>query len=401
MTGRNNMDFRFIKEDEQEQVIFVMSQAFYYDCEIEYKLVEKGKFRYDDFLGAFDEGGKLMAVTQLFPLFMWLDGASVKCGGIGNVASLPEGRRGGIVRKIMKLLCDKMYEDGYTMSYLYPFSHSYYRKFGYEFCYNARVFGASPKGLLEIEFHGEAKQFKPGENGTAPGEIIEIYNTFASKFNVMLDRDAWQWEQKLEHDPVLTKTRTYIVYGKDKKANAYFTYAYDRQKTTTLTIRDMAWTDTDGMYNLFAFLGKFFGNVTKVVFDVPPDLVPEYLWKEPLECEITRRPSGMGRVINAKKALEIIKKPAGSGSFTIKIDDPFMEQNNKAYKVSWKNEKSEASEFQGECDIECSAMALSQIVTGFVGLDLAESRRDVKINGNKEMLFDVFKKKMIYMADFF
>ena len=396
------MDFRFIKEGEQEQVVFVMSQAFYYDCENEYKLVEKGKFRYEDFLGAFDDTGKLMAVVQCLPHFMWLDGVSVQCGSIANVASLPEGRRGGIVRKIMKLLCDKMYEDGYVMSYLYPFSHSYYRKFGYEFCYNAEVFRASPKELLDIEFKGEAKQFMPGEKGTDPGDIIEIYNTFASRFNIMLDRDAWQWELKLEHDPVLTKTRTYIVYGEDKKADAYFTYTYDRQgNSTTLTIRDMAWTDNDGMYNMFAFWGKFFGNVIKVVFDVPPSLVPEYLWKEPLENEITRRPGGMARVINVQKALEIIKKPTAAGSFTIKINDSFMEQNNKSYKVAWKDGSSKAKEYAGDCDLECSAMVLAQIVTGFVGLEQAQIRADVKIKSNRETLFEVFKKKMVYIADFF
>lgn len=396
------MEFRFIKEAEQEQVVFVISQAFYYNCESEQKLIEKGKFRYKEFLGAFDGSGKLLAVLQCQPHFMWLDGASVKSGGIGNVASLPESRRSGIVRKMFKSICGKMYEDGCVMSYLYPFSHSYYRKFGYELCCDAEVFHASPEDLLGLGFKGEAKQFEPGENGTDPGDIIEIYNTFASQFNIMLDRDAWQWEQKLEHDPVQSKTRTYIVYGEDKKANGYFTYIYDKEGASAeLTIRDMAWTDYDGMYNLFAFLGKFFGNVKKIVFDIPPNFVPEYLWKEPLENEITKRPNGMARVINAQKALQTIKKPSGEGSFTIKISDTFMQQNNKSYKVAWKGGESKAREYEGKCDIECSVMALAQMVTGFVGLEQAQIRRDVKINGNKEILNEVFQKKMVFIADLF
>ena len=163
------MEFRFIKSKEQEQVIFVISQAFYYNCESEYKLVEKGKFRYEDFLGAFDDGGKLMAVAQCLPHFMWLDGVSVKCGSIGNIASLPEGRRGGIVRKIMKLLCDKMYEDGYVMSFLYPFSHPYYRKFGYELCNEMYRLEASRKICSTCLLTARRSSLCPARAAPTPG----------------------------------------------------------------------------------------------------------------------------------------------------------------------------------------------------------------------------------------
>ena len=234
----------------------------------------------------------------------------------------------------------------------------------------------------------------PGESGTDPGDIIEIYTAFSKKYNIMMDRDAWQWEKALEYDPVQSKIRTYIIYDDKGTSRAYFTYAYNREGFgTDLSLKDIAWADTEGMYMLFGFLGRLAGNVKKIKFHIPPEMTVSYLWQEPKKYEIFYEPSGMARVINAKKALEIIKKPKTDGSFTIKIEDTFMAQNNKSYKVSWKNGKSEAAEFQGECDIECPATALAQIVTGFVSLDLAESRRDVKINGNKETLLKFSKRK--------
>lgn len=396
------MEFRRIKETEQEQAIYIISQAFYYDCDGEYKQLEKGVFRYEDFMGAFGDDGKMIACIQNEPHFMWLDGNSVKSGGICNVASLPEYRRGGAVRKLMKLQCDTMYDDGYTMSYLYPFSHPYYRKFGYELCCGFNVFNASPKDLLKLNSNGTAKQFEPGENGTDPEDIIRIYTAFASNFNIMLDRDAWQWERKLEHDPVKTKTRTYIVYDEKGIANGYFTFVHNRQgNTADLTILDLAWTDYDGMYNLFAFIGKFFGNVKKISFNVPPNMIPEYLWQEPWNVEITYKHSGMARIINAKKTLELIKKPNNDGSFTIKINDSFLEQNNKSYVVTWDSDNTEVKEFEGDCDIECSIMALAQILTGFIGLDTAIIRNDVTIDNNLELLQEVFHKKLVFIADFF
>ncbi len=396
------MEFRKIKETEQEQAIYIISQSFYYDCKGEYKLLEKGKFRYQEFFGAFDEHGKMIAITQCEPHYMWLDGVGVKSGGIANVACLPENRRSGLIRETIKLALGTIYEEGYVMSYLYPFSYPYYRKFGYELCNEMYRLEASPKDLVNIPFEGTAKQFEPGDSGSDPCDIIEIYNIFSEKYNIMLDRDAWQWEKKLEHNPVTSKTRTYVIYDKDTKARAYFTYDYDRDGVTAeLSIKDLAWTDYEAMNMLFAFIGRFAGNVIKISFHLPPDMVPSYLWQEPRDCEIFYEPSGMARIVNAKKALETFKKPGDEGNFTIKINDDFMEQNNKSYKVSWKNGKSKAKEYDGECDIECSIMALTQILTGFVGLEQAETRSDLTIINNSDLLTQTFPKKMVYIADFF
>lgn len=396
------MEYRKITEQEQEQAIFIISQAFYYDCSAEYKLLENDKFRYEDFYGAFDDSGKIAAALQNEPHFMWLDGQSVKSGGIANVSSLPENRRGGHIRKLIKLACDDMYEDGCVMSYLYPFSYPYYRKFGYELCNENMKMEASPEEILPFDFNGSAQQFEPGEDGTDPTDIIAIYEAFSQRYNTMLDRDAWQWERKLEHDPVKSKFRTYIIYDAQGEACAYFTYVYDRQRyEADIAIKDMAWKDTAAMYLMFAFWRRFIGNVTKITFSLPPDTPPSYIWSEPRNYKISFSGNGMARVINAQKALESIRKPAHAGSFTIKIDDSFMPQNNKSYKVSWENSKSTTEEVSCECDIECSSQALAQLVTGFADIEKAALRGDVKINSNIEVIKAVFIKKPVFIADYF
>jgi len=396
------MELRFIKEEEQEQAIFILSQAYFYDCANEYKSFKKGKFKFKEFLGVFDDSNKLVATLQCLPYFMWLDGVSVSSGGLGNIATLPENRRMGLVRQMIKHICDKMYNDGCIMSYLYPFSHTYYRKFGYELCCEMLRLEASPDNLKNIPFDGNAKQFEPGGNGTDPGDIIDIYNAFSKKYNIMHDRDAWQWEEKLEHDPVETKTRTYVIYDKKNTAQAYFTYTYERIGfPAEITIKDLAWINSDAMYMLFAFIKILSANVTKIKLHMPPEIEVSYLFEEPQDCEMFYKPSGMARVINAKEALKTIKKPTSEGTFTIKINDSFMEQNNKSYKVSWTNEKTIVQEFEGECDLECSAKALAQIITGFVGIEQAQMRDDLVINSNRNLLAETFPQKMVYIADFF
>ena len=66
---------------------------------------------------------------DLIPHQVIFDGTG-KMGGSECPAS---GRkRKKFIRNIFEYAMKEMYEDGYVFSYLYPFSHVYYRKFGYE-----------------------------------------------------------------------------------------------------------------------------------------------------------------------------------------------------------------------------------------------------------------------------
>lgn len=396
------MEFRRVNKDEQEQIPNIISQAFFSQCEAEYKQLEKNKFRYEDYIAAFNDDGKIVTIIQILPHFMWLDCISVKSGGIANVASLLDYRRGGNVRKLMKLACDNMYNDDCIMSYLFPFSYSYYRKFGYELCCKSDKITAKSEDLCQFEMKGYVKQFEPGEHGTDPEDIITIYNEFASKFNIMCDRDAWQWKNRIEKDPIKTKTRTYVIYDENNNARSYFTYNYDyKESKVILHISDMAWLNYDDMYSLIGLISRLFGNSEEIDFNVPPNMMPSYIWKNTADLTIETKPNGMARIINAKKAFVILKKQIKEGSFTIKINDDFMEQNNKSYKISWSDGKTEVLEYNGKCDMECSIMALAQILTGFISLDNAISRSDLNVNDNKELLCCVFTKKDVFTADYF
>ena len=130
------------------------------------------------------------------------------------------------------------------------------------------------------------------------------------------------------------------------------------------------------MYQLFAFLKRFSGNVNKLKFHVPPDMVMSYVWPEPKACEVFYEHSGMARVINAKAALETVNLAEGE-SFTIKINDSFMSQNDKSYKV-YTDSETRTEEYDGECDIECSVHALAQLITGFVSLEIAQKPKRCK-----------------------
>ena len=82
---------------------------------------------------AFDESsGEMMSSFIINDYTVRFDGHACKMGGIGGVATLPQYRRRGGIRGCFQEALPDMYASGYDLSYLYPFSTAYYRKFGYE-----------------------------------------------------------------------------------------------------------------------------------------------------------------------------------------------------------------------------------------------------------------------------
>lgn len=124
------MLIRELRDDELYKSAKLSSLAFSYAVNIEEKKKEGLK---EHTYGAFlDDGETLIAQVVAICYASYHNGVSVGALGIAGVASSPEHRRAGAVRAIFNHLFSIAGEKGWELSYLYPFSFRYYRKFGYE-----------------------------------------------------------------------------------------------------------------------------------------------------------------------------------------------------------------------------------------------------------------------------
>lgn len=123
--------------------------------------------------GAFaQDGTTLLGSFGLASYTVRFDGHEVPMGGIGGVATLPQYRRCGAIRACLSAAMQEMYQNNVLLSFLYPFSRSYYRKFGYE--NGARVCTWTiPFANLRVSHQGgHIEQLLPGDS-LAP--LLEIY----------------------------------------------------------------------------------------------------------------------------------------------------------------------------------------------------------------------------------
>ena len=230
------------------------------------------------------------------------------------------------------------------------------------------------------------------------GRLIEIYDLFASRHNVMFSRSQKRWDDFFD---VPYFNMTQIFYWKDPQGEIKALVKLKRNDKT-MEIADIAWVDYEGMIGIIQFIGMYEGAADKFAFNSSPEFVPELLFGNLYEVGIEPAWIGMNRIINAKRAFELMKKPKGKGKFSVKLTDGFASWNNGTYSVEYgggdcKVDMSNSS----SADIETNERALAQLILGIYDFNTTSRRNDVVVNGNAETLSSVFVKKPLHLTDHF
>lgn len=398
------MQYRQVTGEERLELMEMQAQAFFftYDREKYQKEMADGDPRQSG-RGCFDERGKLVAGLDLIPYDCWFDGSVVGMGGVGGVASWPEHRDGGNVRGLMQSCLTELTERGDVFSFLYPFSYQYYRKFGYEVCNRVTKVKAPTEPLRALRRPGHAERFIPGEGGTDPGPIVEVYNDFAQRYNLCVDREGWRWHGLLEVDPMKTRRQSYVWFGEDGRPAAYVLFVGEGEPTADrMRVLEACWRSNDGLLGLLGFLGGFCSNLKTISWELPPDVDASLIWPNPYDVKTEVAYEGMCRVVNAQKALRMMAKPEGKGTVKVAVADSFLPANSGTYKIDWDNGESRVRRVKdGSADLQCTEHALAQLVTGYLPFEQLRLRSDVTVNSKAEELGKLFVRKGIYLLDKF
>ncbi|MFR5864553.1 MAG: GNAT family N-acetyltransferase [Acutalibacteraceae bacterium] len=177
------MLIRELRDDELYKSAKLSALAFSYAVNIEEKKKETLK---EHTFGAFlDDNETLIAQVVAIDYVSFHNGTPVGAVGIAGVASSPEHRRAGAVRAIFDHLFSIAGEQGWELSYLYPFSYRYYRKFGYERAVRNRTLTVALPALGGIPRNSGAALL---ESDDSLPELLALYNRFAARYNACFMR---------------------------------------------------------------------------------------------------------------------------------------------------------------------------------------------------------------------
>lgn len=389
------MEIRLLKDKERFEASLIATVAFHDRMEDPEKTKQESEKETDQHWGAFHEDGTLMAHIINNQYISNLDGTPVRNGGIGAVSTLPEYRMEGGIREIFLRLLPYAYADGEVISTLYPFSHAFYRKFGYETACWKNVYEFSPSVLKGYAFTGRSRLWKTGD---PVSEWTELYTRFTADYNLAIARDDKRMEEHLKGEYYKDRKFCYMLYGAEKPL-AYLIFQDVRHDPAAiLDVKDLAWDGPEGFRAVLGFLARFSADYGTIRLLLPRNIELLNLIRSPLAYDIQKSTyqNYMIRVVNAVEALKAIRKPADC-SFVVRVSDEVIPENNGTWKVT----REGVVPVDEEPDLSVTERALGQLVAGVVSLQEALYREDTVVYRNREMLEKIFIRKPILVEDHF
>lgn len=345
--------------------------------------------------------GKLFAQMVVHNHVMSFDGHWVNSGGIAGVSTLPEYRRKGGIRKIFEAVYSEMRKKGQIFSSLYPFSHEYYNKFGYQTVGQALQLTFGFQYLEKFEINTRCTLAENRENE----DIKNLYLEYAITHNTALNGDSANWG-RIPENPYQNKRYAYIYYRENGTPGGYFIYEpSDCDEGRLFKVTELIYKTPDDLMGIFGFMRVFSSQYAKIeIAKIPVDEDFSFMFAN--QYDISKRLSFycMASVVDVEKALLLMKYPKEPGSFSIKVNDSFAEWNNYIFDVNFDGKNVNVTKrSDGEYDVETLICTLARLILGtdnILSPSMAFSE-GLKVFKNHDILKNVFIKKPIYIIDAF
>ena len=353
---------------------------------------------WDSRWAAFEDDDKTMMAT--FCVIPWranFDGHEVVMGGIGGVASLPQYRRGGAIRRCFEAALPDMYTRGMTLSYLYPFSNAFYRKFGYEIACDEVRWRVRLAGLPSLDAPGCWRLSEPGNDLKADIQAIDVLRARRYNCSIFGGDTEYLWTAA---DPFVKREYVHVYYDAAGRPSAYA--VIQARPGQELVCRHNCFNDRAGLEGLLALLKRYAADHSHAVISMPVDVDPRAIFPEfslgTVERTIVQR--GMVRVVNVEKALSLAKT-RGEGTLRLAVADEQIPENNGTFEVRFApGMKNDVRRTDAAADVELTIQDFSRLLVGCCEPD-PEWLPGVMVNGDAGELKKLFFRKPNYVNERF
>jgi predicted acetyltransferase len=351
-------------------------------------------------IGHFSEDGTLTACMALPEYAVYFDGHLVKMVGVGGVASLPEHRHGGAVRALFQAALRDMHAGGAVFSALYPFSHAFYRQFGYELCALAMAYELPMEALKPFRCGAQARMVAAGDSADA---VKALYAATSPRHNLATRRTDADWQRALPADPLKERVYPYLL-SDETGPSAYLVIAAEGAfpDEKCAHVRELVFAHPKGLRDALGFLHRLSAQYGKVRIALPGDVPLPALLAANYDIEPVVRQRPMARVVNAAEALSLARYEDGT-AYTLRVQDDGIPENDAAFSVIRQNGQTTVERLpQGHpTDCEMDVRTLAQLLLGFMSFDEALYKPDLVVRANADSLRRAFGKKSVYLTEYF
>ena len=388
------MEIRKILPEEHMEILKMRSAS--YNSRKDFGDPEKTKRGYEKVRAVFDDTGKACSTTCIEPYTIKFNGNDVKMGGIGAVATLPQERNKGHVRKLFNYCFEEMRTNEQIFSFLFPFSHPYYRMFGYELCYDKQLVNMPLNAFTGLKAPGRAELFVYDRDLDV---LKDIYAAFTANKNLAVVRTDEGWKELFDKDSYKDLYNTYIWYDADDNPSCYISYDASSEVQNEINVKELAFKNYDALKGMLGFLSTF-----HPVFHAFKGYFPNFIDFTMIvpEPKLMRRElstGGMNRIIDVEKVLGYTKTPNTNASVNIEVNDNSIALNNGVFAVSFEDGSVNVKKTTARPDLNCDIQALTRFAVGYTSLSKELEYATVKVFDKRELLSSIFPQKEMFMTE--
>ncbi|SEK44393.1 Predicted acetyltransferase [Carnobacterium iners] len=319
--------YKTVQFDQYEKMFDLANYAFNKEKTVSREKKFNKLCAISDCYGAFKEN-TLLSQLIVRPMEVYLHGQSFKMGGVGSVASYPENRGGGDIAKLMTHSLEKMHEKGQTLSYLAPFSYSFYRRYGYEQCFDELHYTIDVSELPKMKkTNGIIRRVRWEE---AKLTLKEIYEKRYATSVGPLKRSEWDWEFLM-----LSREESSIAmyYDENGLAQGYLMYSFKGQTVGTFVLQEMVYLTQSAFKESWNFVSSHKASFHTFLYKAGAHEKIAYLFDNPrVKQELV--PYMMARIVTFEDFLLAYPfKEQANKTFYLEVEDERVHWNAGVWKV--------------------------------------------------------------------
>lgn len=320
-------EYKVMKSEHDKEMFDLASYAFNKEKSASREKKFNELCSVSDSYGAFKDN-TLMSQLIVRPMEVYVHGQSFKMGGIGYVSSYPENRGGGDIAQLMTLSLEGMKEQGQILSYLAPFSYPFYRRYGYEQCFDQLQYTIDVSELPRLP--KSAGTIRRVEWKEAKKILKEVYEERYKKSVGPLKRSEWDWEFLM-----LSREESSIALYYDEKGRVqgYLIYSFKGQAAGTFVLQEMIYLSKSAFNELWSFVSSHKASFHTFLYKTSAHENIAYLFENPrMKQEFV--PYMMARIVTIEEFLLIYPfKEQAPQTFYIEVEDEQAEWNAGVWKV--------------------------------------------------------------------
>ena len=336
------------------------------------------------------ETNRVCSCLQLLPYRMQLRERPVDVCYIVGVATWPEYRGRGYAAQLLQYVDTVLHERNIYLSILLPFQYDFYRKFGWEVCYDLlayreievpRHWSKITGSYLKIDISRDVKI------------LSDCYLHFMNRFHGFMIRNQDNWEKTIRD--VELDHGTGYRYVQDNITTGYILYTVCEKE---LCIRELVYRNPEAKEALLQLAFHHMGQVDRILWKAP-SIDTTYLTMKDSRGRLAKETFVMGRIHDITGALSGI--PFHGDPVVLRVFDPAYPGNSDCYLLKEENGVSGITGSEEEPDIETDIRILTQLLWGYLPVDLAlaEGYLKCKEKGALSSLNAIFPPRNNFMTE--